>query len=312
VNNAYGKFQTSSTAPYKFETKEGGWRREFMVKKKGKVTGEHDNKTTSRKKGARRYCTDCGRSMNKEEPVYMKKFWGTTLYFCQPDCIRRYSNKTTVRNILLSVFTAIMLMGAFYLLLPWEDLMPKEEVKIDPRMDYMGERDIVFKNVRPLNDGYQTEMEVEILLTNRGQGPTGNLFIDVFAENASSRIIDDTFNTSKLRYVEDRTTGNNIPSMKSAKVNGDLLLRPGSYLVYIRIYEDGLRGFVEGQRSIQVTKDQVVQQPWQGGGGSRGDGSGAADGSAETAPGFEIAGLLAAVIIVMVVKKRRWTFDGNK
>lgn len=250
-------------------------------------------------------CSECGRIMKRSEALFMKRSPFSSSYFCSQSCAYNRSRKTMVCNIVAFLVSVCMVVAILHFAVPWDEVFPEEGPRYSPSMDHIGLRDIVFKNVRPHNDGYHTELEVEILITNRGKGDTGTLFVDVFAENTTSRVIDDTFNTSMIRYVENGTNGHVLPSQKSGKVNGDLVLRPGEHLIYFRIYEDGLRGFIEGQRSIEVTEDQIVMQPWQESGRSGSsrdvDDAGASEGS--SAPGFEAVGVLVAVMAVLVVKR---------
>lgn len=273
-----------------------------MAKKRSKTSVKRIKNAPS-KKDRKVGCENCGRVIKKQEALFLKKGWSGDRYFCSQSCSYNHTRRKVLFQAIISVLMVCILIAAIYTSVPWEEVFPEERPSHHPSMDRIDTRDMIFKNVRPHDDGYHTEMEIEILITNRGKGPTDKIFIDVFAENTTSRVIDDTFNTSVLKYIDNGTTGHIIPPMKSAKLNGVLVLRPGSHLIYFRIYEDGLRGFIEGQRTIEVTEDQIVMQPWQTKDSSRDiaeDPSGGA--SMDSAPGFEAVGLFVAVLLVLTVR----------
>jgi hypothetical protein len=238
-------------------------------------------------------------------PFKIRKLGGTRL-LCTPECVTRFQRKDAIIGASIFLIIISVIVAAVLIAMPWSTMFPVENPKYKPSMDTMGNRDIIFKNVHPHQDGYQTEVEVEILITNRGKGSTGPLFIDVFAENDTSKVIDDTFNTSVLHYIDNGSTGSIIPPSKSAKVNGLLVLRPGTHNIYIRIYEKGLRGFIEGQRVIKVTPDQIIMQPWDQS-RSRSDG-GYTTQSAKglSTPGFEAPVMIFSIMAVgLYIKMRR-------
>lgn len=251
-------------------------------------------------------CAQCGRIMRRGDVPFMMRRLNGARFFCTPDCVARFQHKETFLEvssilIIISVLAAVLLITA-----PWSYFTPVEKPKYAPSMDPVGNRDIIFKDVRAHGDGYQTNVEVEILLTNRGKGSTGPLFIDVFAENDTSKVIDSTFNTSVLHYIDNGSTGSILPPMKSAKVNGVLVLLPGTHNIYFRVYECGLRGFIEGQRIIKVTQDQIVMQPWDQGGSRSEPYSPGTSAKKGTTPGFEAPVLIIAVMaVILFVKMKR-------
>ena len=251
-------------------------------------------------------CAQCGRIMRRGDVPFKISKLGRSRFLCTPDCVNRFQFRQTAIGISFILVVISVLAVALIITAPWSSLFPVEKPRYTPRMDTMGNRDIIFKNVRPHQDGYQTEIEVEILITNRGKGSTGPLFVDVFAENDTSKVIDDTFNTSVLHYIDNGSTGSIIPPLKSAKINGLLVLRPGTHNIYIRIYEKGLRGFIEGQRVIKVTPDQIVMQPWDQSGGSRSDGSiYAKSAKGLSTPGFEAPVLILSIMAVLLYVKTK-------
>jgi len=219
---------------------------------RGKPKGRHGNDPERRIS-----CSGCGKIMRRAEFPYLKVRWGRAYRFCSPECVGRADTRALAIPAILGSTVLAILTVAIILTAPWSQFMPHTEAKFAPTMDSLDNRDIIFKNVIAHKDGFSSEVEIEILLTNRGKGSTGKLFVDVFAENQTSMVIDSTFNTSTLRYIENGSTGSILPPMKSAKVNGLLVLRPGTHVIYMRIYEDGLMGFIEGQRAIKVTEDQI-------------------------------------------------------
>jgi hypothetical protein len=293
----------------------------MLMAKKKKGTKKAVKRT--KKKGPKS-CKCCGKVLKDSDEMFRKEFDGKTRTFCSKDCLQEYKDEMRFREhrvlkdddveeipeggsaragiIFTAVFILVLILGAAIAATPKIDILPPKEVIYQGELDTIYDDDIRIMQVKPHGDGYTTDMVVEISLSNKGNGDIDNLIVEVLAENQTTKVMDDGFNTSTFNYVGNGTSTEVIPVKKTVNARGSLRLPPGTFLLRIKLYEEGYRSLVEGQKTVTVTEGQVQGQPWQKTGG---DGRSEPDQKLESTPGFELVGVVAAIAVVIYVKRGR-------
>jgi hypothetical protein len=199
----------------------------------------------------------------------------------------------------------------------------QEPVKAQPVASAMPEitpADVFVRPPTPSGDNRTANIPVEIEMINIGKGSSGGLLVWVGAfDHEQPNLLLDDFSTSALRTMSDysvtsRMTATGKPG-SIVRFTGELCLPTGEYDIRLRIYEDGgNRTLVSGLIRVIVDKDSVkVPDPYkpEGSTGRSYSPAPTKGSAADTTPGFEALGALAAAgLALVVIMGRRRRTDG--
>ncbi len=184
-------------------------------------------------------------------------------------------------------------------------------IRPQPRTVYselsVGQYDVTYSPSTPSGDNRSALVPIEIKITNKGEGGSGEVKVYCEAFNYSNpNQKGGGFNTSELRDINGNVSGRIPPAGKpgsTVRANGILNLTPGKYNVRLEIYEDARRtSIVSGNFIVNVDQSMVATPlpyvPEQGSG--RGKESNIAPASSGFTPGFEAPLALAAAAAVLI------------